>query len=124
MKAWNPNHWTAREFPIPHQKIFSQKKSLFVGVHLGFPGSSNSKESACSEGDPGSISGLGRSPGEGNGHPLLYSCLENSMGRGACWATVHEVAESDMTERLTHEILLSVQFSCITVLHQSSPELC
>ena len=45
----------------------------------GFPGGSNGKASACSVGDPGLISGLGRSPGEGNGNPLQYSCLENSM---------------------------------------------
>ena len=47
-------------------------------------------------GDQGSISGLGRSPGEGNGYPLQYSCLENSMDRGAWWATVHGVAKSLM----------------------------
>ena len=46
---------------------------------LGFPGGSDGKASACSAGDPGSIPGLGRSPGEGNGNPLQYSCLENSM---------------------------------------------
>ena len=50
---------------------------------LGFPRSSVSKESACNAGDPGSIPGLGRSPGEGNGNPLQYSCLENPMDRGA-----------------------------------------
>ena len=50
----------------------------------GFPVSLDSKESACSEGDPGSISELGRSPGEGQGNPLQYSCLENSTDRGAC----------------------------------------
>ena len=49
-------------------------------------------------GDSGSIPGLGRSPGEGNGNPLQYSCLENPMDRGAWWAAVHEVTESDMTE--------------------------
>ena len=49
-------------------------------------------------GDVGSVPGWGRSPGEGNGNPLQYSCLEISMDRGACWATVHGVAESDMTE--------------------------
>ena len=45
--------------------------------------------------DMGSIPGLGRSPGEGNGNPLQYSCLENLMDRGSWWATVHRVAESD-----------------------------
>ena len=47
------------------------------------------KESSCSAGDQGSIPGSGRSPGEGNGYPLQYSCLENSMDRGAWRATVH-----------------------------------
>ena len=48
--------------------------------------------------DGGLIPGLGRSPGGGHGHPLQYSCLENLMDRGALWATVHGVAELDMTE--------------------------
>ena len=61
---------------------------------LGFPGSSEVKASACNAGDPGSIPGLGRSPGEGNGNPLQYSCLENPMDGGAWWATVHGVAKS------------------------------
>ena len=52
---------------------------------LGFPGGSDGKESACNEGDLGSILELGRSPGEGNGTPLQYSCLENTMERGAWW---------------------------------------
>ena len=52
------------------------------------------KESACSAGDPGSIPGLGRSPREGNGNPLQYSCLENSMNRGTWLATVPRVAKS------------------------------
>ena len=59
-----------------------------------FPGGSDGKVSACNAGDPGSIPGLGRSPGEGNGNPLQYSCLENSMNGGAWWATVHGVAKS------------------------------
>ena len=58
------------------------------------PGGSNGKESACDAGDLGSIPGLGRSPREGNGYPLQYSCLENPMGRGAWQATVHGVAQS------------------------------
>ena len=59
-----------------------------------FPCTSVSKESACSAGDPGSIPGLGRSPGEGNGTPLQDPCLENLMDRGAWWAAVHGVAKS------------------------------
>ena len=51
-------------------------------------------ESACNAGDPSSIPGLGRSPGEGNGKPLQYSCLENPMDGGAWQATVHRVAKS------------------------------
>ena len=61
---------------------------------MGFPGSSNSKESACNVRDLGSIPGSRRSPGEGNGKPLQYFCLENPMDRGAWRATVHGVAKS------------------------------
>ena len=66
--------------------------------NVGFPSSSVSKESACSAGDLGSIPGSGRSPGEGNGNPLQYSCLENAMDRGDWPATVHGVAELHTTE--------------------------
>ena len=62
--------------------------------NLGFPGGSDGKVSAYNVGDPGSIPGSGRSPGEGNGNPLQYSCLENPMDRGAWLATVHGVAKS------------------------------
>ena len=55
----------------------------------GFLGGTDGKESACNVGDPVSIPGSERSPGEGNGYPLQYSCLENPMGRRAWWATVH-----------------------------------
>ena len=61
---------------------------------MGFPRSSVGKESACYVGDPGSIPGSGRSPGEGNGKPLQYSCLGNPMDRAAWQATVHEVTKS------------------------------
>ena len=62
---------------------------------------SHGKESACSVGDLGLIPEWGRFPGEGNGYPLQYSCLENSMDRGTRQATVHGIAEVDMTEQLT-----------------------
>ena len=69
---------------------------------MGFPSISDGKESACSSGDPGLIPGSGRSPGEGNGNPLQYSCLENSMDRGAWWATVHgSVKGSSKSKDLT-----------------------
>ena len=61
---------------------------------MGFPHSSVGKESACNAGDLGSIPGLGRSPGEGNGNPPQYSCLENPMDRGAWQAIVHDIAKS------------------------------
>ena len=56
---------------------------MFLYVSVGFPGGSAGKESACNAGDLGSIPGLGRSPGEGNGNPLQYSCLENPIDGGA-----------------------------------------
>ena len=70
----------------------SQSNSMFNLLWnscMGFPGGSDHKASACNVGDPGSIPGSGRSPGEVNGNPLQYSCLENSMDGGAWWATVH-----------------------------------
>ena len=60
----------------------------------GFPGGLDGKESACNAEDPGLIPRLGRSPGEGNGYPLQYSCLENSMDGEAWWATIHGVSKS------------------------------
>ena len=91
-------------------------------VCLGFPGGSAGKESACNTGDPGSIPGLGRSPGDGNGYPLQYSYLENSMDRGAWWATILGVAKSwtrlnvlNVTEHF------SVQFRCSIVSDSLEP---
>ena len=64
-----------------------------INIIKGFPGGSDGKESACSAGDLGSIPALGIPPGEGNDNPLPYSCLENSMGRRAWWATVHGITK-------------------------------
>ena len=75
------NHWSGKTINL------CSKQEDFLG-------GSDGKEFACNAGDPGSIPGLGRSPGDGNGNPLQYSFLENSMNRGDWWATVHGVAKS------------------------------
>ena len=62
----------------------------------GFRGDSDGKESACKAGDLGSIPGSGRSPGAGNGYPLQYSCLENSIDRGAWGTTVHGLTKTQI----------------------------
>ena len=67
---------------------------LLSHFQFGFPGGSDNKEFACNTGDPGSIPGLGRCPGEGNDYPLQYSCLENSIDRGAWRTTVLGVTKS------------------------------
>ena len=61
---------------------------------LSFPGGSDGEESAYNAGDLGSVPGWGRYPGEENGNPLQYSCLENPKDRGTLWATVHGVTKS------------------------------
>ena len=71
--------------------------SLFPALHclqINFPGGSDSKESSCNVGDLSLIPESGRSPGEGHGNPLQYSCLENPIDRGAQWAAVPGVAKS------------------------------
>ena len=75
------------------------QKCLFI---VGFPGGSDGKESACNARDMRLIPGSGRSSGEGNGNPLQYSFLENSMDRGAWQASLWDCKESDTTEQLTH----------------------
>ena len=71
--------------------MYSKVFQCYICMH---PGGSEVKASAYNAGDLGSIPGLGRSPGEGNGNPLQYSCLENPMDGGAWWATVHGIAKS------------------------------
>ena len=78
---------------------------------MGFPGGSDGKESACGVGDLGLIPGLGRSPGERNGNPLQYSCLENPMDRAVWQATVHAVAKSRTRDGLT--LYFSEHIKCL-----------
>ena len=74
---------------------------------FSFAGGAEGKASACNAGDLGSIPGLGRPPGEGNGNPLQYSCLENPMDGGAWGATVHGVAKSrTRLSNFTHSLIL------------------
>ena len=81
-----------------------------LGVILSFPCSSVGKESACSAGDLGSTPGLGRYPGEGNGDPLQYPCLENLMDRGAWWAAIHGVTKL-LPSSQTNSRLADLSFS-------------
>ena len=76
-------------WPVPSDVAYC----LSSPVRSCFPRGLDGKESACSVGDPASIPGLGRLPGEGNCYPLQYSCLENPMDRGAWWAIAHGAAK-------------------------------
>ena len=94
----HPYMTTGKTIALTRQTSVSKVMSLLFNmlsrlVH-SFPGGSEGKVSACNAGDPGSIPGLGRSPGERKGNPLQYSCLENPMDRGAWRATVHGVTKS------------------------------
>ena len=82
--------------------IFSPSHRFLLIIVLGFLGGSDGEESACNAGDPDSIPGSERSPGEGNGNLLQHSCLENPMDRGAWQATVHEVAVSQTWQQPIH----------------------
>ena len=75
------------------QKVEDQKFGI-AHIELGLPRWLSGKEPACQAGDMGLIPGLGKSPGEGNGNPLQYSCLGNLIDKGAWWAIVHGIAKS------------------------------
>ena len=82
-------------------KTIKATSATALALSAGFPGGSGSTESVCNAGDASSLPGLGGSPGEGNGNPLHYSCLENSMYRGAWQATVHDhVADHALITKL------------------------
>ena len=82
MKQFRPSHIT---------RISLKTTTILL---LSVPDDSDANESACNAGDLGSVPESGRCPGEGNGNPLQYSCLENPMDRGAWWAIVHGVAKN------------------------------
>ena len=89
---------------------------FFTNAFLSLPGGSDGKESTYNAGDPGSIPGCGRPPGEGNGNHFQYSCLGNPMYRVACWAKVHRLTkESDTTEGLTFPVLFFPIHSRVSV---------
>ena len=80
--------------PIPHAVADLCTILQLTLLSGGFPGASDSKESACNAGDPSSVPGSGRFSGEGNGNPLQYSYMENPMDTGTCQSTVHGVTRS------------------------------
>ena len=89
---WN-HYWFTLQTELPH----TNTNTFVLASHnstLGFPGGSEGKDFACSMENQGSIPGSGRSLGKGNGNPLQYSCLENSMGEEAWQVTVHGLAKS------------------------------
>ena len=88
----------------------------FAFISICFPGGSDSKELACSAGDLGLISGLGRSPEEGSGYPLQYSGLKNSMDRGAWGVTVHGVTESQTQLNDLHTLEVLFLIFCETYI--------
>ena len=93
---------------------------------IRFPWWLNGEESACSAGNMGLIPGVGRSPGEGNGYPLQYSCLENPMDRGAWWGKVHWVTKVlDTTEQLNNNMSSGINYTVEkSEVTQSCPTLC
>ena len=86
------------------------KEVLRCGIYFDFPGGSDGKASVYKAGDLGSSPGLGRYPGEGNGNPLQYYCLENPMDRGAWYATVYGVTKSQirLSNFTSHYLLIGL----------------
>ena len=123
IESWSP---ALQADALPFEPPRKPYKGNFI--NMGFAVVSDSKESSCNAGDSGSSPGLGRSPWEGNGYPLQYSCLEESTDREVQWATVHGVAELDMTKWLTLSLFFFINmyrmndshFSLAAILSLSS----
>ena len=124
MKVKEESEKAGLKLNIQNTKIMASGPMTSWQIEGNFPGSSVGKESACNAGDPRSISGLGRSPGEGNGNPFHCSCLGSPMDRGAWWATVHGVArverdlvteppEGGEVEAVTDFIFLGSQITAV-----------
>ena len=92
--------------------------SLVFPFPLGFPAGSDGKESACSAGDPGSIPGLGRCPGEGNGNTLQYPLPGKFQGGGVWWAILHGVTESQTQSDFTFFLSLSFSYNRASLVAQ------
>ena len=103
--GWGLRICISNKFPSDAEAVGNSRPLSF---YQASPVAQTGKKSPCHVGDWGLIPGLERSFGEDNGNPLQYSCLENRMDRGAWWATVHGVAESETTEH-SHKLLLSVK---------------
>ena len=111
--------WRFYHLVLPHlgglQGHYRRKEVVKI---MGFPGGSDGK--ACHLGDPGPIPGSGRCPGEGNGKPFQYSCLENSMDGGAWWATVHGVTKS---RKQLSDFTSSLHFTVVIMSYQGDRDL-
>ena len=101
---------------LKDSNCFDHKISTFSCFGTG---GSGCKESACNTGEPSSVPGSGRSPGEGQGNPLQFSCLENPTDRGAWRATVHGVTELDTTEWLT-VVVVDIYGSILSTVRNGS----
>ena len=97
MEFSRQEYWNGLPFPSPGDftdwGVEPRSSTLQPFLYLDFPGGSEVNACACNAGDLGSVPGLGRSPGQGNGNPLWYSCLENPIDRGVWQATVHRVVK-------------------------------
>ena len=108
-----PDKYTHISRCASEKNIYMCFSKTYICAYICFPRGSEVKASASNAGDPGSIPGLGRSPGEGNGNPLQYSCLENPMDWGTWWAAVHGVTKSrtrlsDFTYLLMHIMIFNL----------------